>query len=242
MDDEGKSDEPMVPTKRPNKAATVVEEGAEGRGEAEGKVVEQNAGRTQRRSKAAPSALDRVRERARRDKAAKFTALLHHVTLERLREAFGRLRQNAAPGTDGVTWEQYGEQLEDRLHDLHDRLHKGAYRAKPSRRVYIPKADGSMRPLGIAALEDKIVQRAVTEVMNAIYELDFLGFSYGFRPGRGQHDALDALATGITTRKVKWVLDADVRGFFDAISHEWLVKFVGTGSETGGSCVSSRSG
>jgi group II intron reverse transcriptase/maturase len=226
MDDEGKSDEPMVPTKRPNKAATAAAEGAEGRGEAEGNAVEQNADRTQRRKKAASSALDRVRGRARRDKRTRFTALLHHVTVERLREAYGQLRRNASPGVDGVTWEQYGDALEEKLRALHDRLHRGAYRAKPSRRAYIPKADGGRRPLGIAALEDKIVQRAVTEVMNAIYEEDFIGFSYGFRPGRGQHDALDALATGIKWKKVNWVLDVDIRGFFDAIDHGWLVKFV----------------
>jgi hypothetical protein len=151
---------------------------------------------------------------------AKFTALLHHVSVERLREAYFRLRKDASPGVDGVTWRQYGEDLEDNLVVLHARLHRGAYRAKPSRRVYIPKAIGGHRPLGIASLEDKIVQRAVVEVMNAIYEQDFVGFSYGFRPGRGQHDALDALAVGLATKRVSWVLDADIRGFFDAIDHE----------------------
>jgi RNA-directed DNA polymerase len=171
-------------------------------------------------------ALDRVRQVAKRDRRARFTALLHHVTVDRLREAYLRLRKGAAPGVDGVTWEQYGERLEEHLRELHDRLHRGAYRAKPSRRAYIPKADGRSRPLGIAALEDKVVQRAVVEVMNAIYEADFLGFSYGFRPGRSQHQALDALAVGIGTKKVNYVLDADIRGFFDAIDHEWLMKFV----------------
>jgi len=148
------------------------------------------------------------------------------VNVERLRTAYHALKKDAAPGVDGVTWQHYGEHLEENLRDLHARLHRGAYRARPSRRVYIPKADGRQRPLGIAALEDKVVQRAVVEVLNAIYEADFKGFSYGFRPGRGQHDALDALAVGILRKKVNWVLDADVRGYFDAIDHEWLVKFV----------------
>jgi len=148
------------------------------------------------------------------------------VSIERLRKAYFQLRKNAAPGVDGVTWQQYGEHLEDNLVALHGRLHRGAYRAKPSLRVYIPKATGGLRPLGIASLEDKVVQRAVVEVLNAIYEQDFLGFSYGFRPGRGQHDALDALAVALGEKKVNWVLDADVRGFFDAIDHEWLLRFL----------------
>lgn len=156
----------------------------------------------------------------------RFTALLHHVDVDRLRTAFHALKRDAAPGVDGMTWEQYAEHLEENLRELHGRLHRGAYRAKPSRRAYIPKADGRQRPLGIAALEDKVVQRAVVEVLNAIYEMDFLGFSYGFRPGRSQHDALDALAVGIFRGKVNWVLDADIRGFFDAIDHGWLVKFL----------------
>lgn len=156
----------------------------------------------------------------------RFTALLHHVDIDRLRVAFHALERGAAPGIDGVTWEQYAEHLEENLRDLHGRLHRGAYQAKPSRRAYIPKVDGRQRPLGIAALEDKVIQRAVVEVLNAIYETDFLGFSYGFRPGRSQHDALDALAVGIFRRKVNWVLDADIRGFFDAIDHGWLVKFL----------------
>lgn len=225
MDDGGKSDRPMVPTKRPNKTATAAAEDVEGRGLTKGNVDEQNAARAQNRIPA-HSALDRVRERAKRDKDAKFTALLHHVTIDRLREAYRGLRRNASPGIDEVTWVQYGEQLEDNLRELHARLHRGAYRAKPSKRAYIPKADGRQRPLGIASLEDKVVQRAVVEVMNAIYEQDFLGFSYGFRPGRSQHDALDALAVGIGAGTVNWVLDADIRGFFDAIDHGWLVKFI----------------
>lgn len=226
MNEVGKSDEPIVPVKRPNNAAKAVAEAVEGRGEAKGNAAKRNADRTQSRSSPAHSELDRVRSRARKDKEAKFTALLHHVTVGRLRTAFVQLKKDAAPGVDGVTWEQYGEQLEENLREVHARLHRGAYRAKPSRRTYIPKADGRQRPLGIASLEDKLVQRAVVEVMNAIYEEDFLGFSYGFRPGRGQHDALDALAFGITRRKVNWVLDADIRGFFDAIDHGWLMKFV----------------
>ncbi len=155
--------------------------------------------------------LDRVRERAKSQKKERFTALLHHVDVERLRKAYRALRRNASPGIDGTTWQQYGQALEANLTDLHGRIHRGAYRALPSKRQYIPKADGQQRPLGIAALEDKIVQRAVVEVLNAIYEVDFLGFSYGFRPKRSQHDALDALAFGITQRRVNWIVDADLK-------------------------------
>jgi group II intron reverse transcriptase/maturase len=167
-----------------------------------------------------------VREVARRDKDARFTALLHHVDLARLRRAYGAIRPKAAPGVDGVTWHEYGQDLEDNLRDLHVRVQAGRYRAKPSRRVYIPKPDGRQRPLGIASLEDKIVQRAVAEVLNAVYEVDFLGFSYGFRPGRKPHDALDALAVGITSKRVGWVLDADVRDFFGQLDHSWLRRFL----------------
>ena len=156
----------------------------------------------------------------------RFTALLHHVNIDLLRSAYSQLTRDAASGVDGVTWHDYGEGLEERLKDLHARVHRGAYRARPSRRKYIPKPDGRKRPLGIAALEDKIVQRAVGEVLNAIYEEDFFGFSYGFRPKRGQHDALDALAVGIERTTVNWILDADIAGFFDAVSHEWLIRFV----------------
>jgi len=170
--------------------------------------------------------LDRVREVARKDKEARFTALLHHVDHDRLRSAYRAIRPQAAPGVDGVTWAAYGQDLESNLSDLHERLHAGRYRARPSRRVYIPKADGRLRPLGIASLEDKIVQRAVVEVLNAIYEVDFLGFSYGFRPGRGPHDALDALAAGILRKKVNWVLDADIRDFFTSLDQSWLQKFL----------------
>ena len=173
-----------------------------------------------------PSALDRVRRVAKQDKDARFTALLHHVDVDRLREAFWALNPKAATGVDGVTWQDYGEDLEANLRDLHARVHRGAYRARPSRRVYIPKADGRQRPLGVAALEDKVLQRAVVEVLNGIYEEDFLGFSHGFRPGRSPHHALDALATGIRRRRVNWVLDADIRGFYDAIDHGWMLKFL----------------
>jgi group II intron reverse transcriptase/maturase len=167
-----------------------------------------------------------VRDVARKDKEARFTALLHHVDLARLRAAYWAIRPEAAPGVDGVTWGAYGQDLEVNLRDLHERVHTGRYRARPSRRVYIPKKDGRLRPLGIASLEDKILQRAVVEVLNAIYEVDFLGFSYGFRPGRGPHDALDALATGITRKKVNWVLDADIRDFFTSLDQSWLQKFL----------------
>jgi group II intron reverse transcriptase/maturase len=170
--------------------------------------------------------LDGVREVARRDRRARFTALLHHITPLLLVESFYALRRNAAPGVDGVTWREYEEILYTRVHELHREIHTGTYRAQPSRRVYIPKADSRQRPLGISSLEDKIVQQAVSTVLSAIYEEDFLGFSYGFRVGRGQHDALDALYMGIKSRKVNWILDLDIRAFFDEISHEWLVKFL----------------
>jgi RNA-directed DNA polymerase len=164
--------------------------------------------------------------RTAKEKQERFTALLHHVTVDLLRESFLRLKKQAAPGVDGVTWDEYEQGLEDRLMDLHGRVHRGAYRAQPSRRIYIPKADGRKRPLGIAALEDKIVQQAVVAVLNEIYEADFLGFSYGFRPGRSPHRALDAPSVGIVRKRVNWILDADIRGFFDNLSHEWLLTFV----------------
>jgi group II intron reverse transcriptase/maturase len=173
------------------------------------------------------SALERIGEVARKDKKVRFTTLMHHVyNLDTLRGAYFGLKRDAAPGVDGETWREYGEQLEEKLKDLSERLKRGAYRAKPVRRVFIPKPDGGMRPLGVTTLEDKIVQRATVEVLNQIYEVDFLGLSYGFRPGRGQHDALDALYVGITERRVDWVLDMDIREFFTSIRHEWLVKFV----------------
>ena len=172
------------------------------------------------------SDLDRVRQVARKDKDVRFTALLHHVTIDRLEGAYRAIRPGAAPGVDGVTWKDYGQDLEANLRALHARVHRGAYRATPSRRTYIPKPDGRQRPLGIAALEDKILQRAVAEVLNAIYEEDFVGFSYGFRPGRSQHDALDALAVAITKRRVNWILDADIRDYFSKLDHSWLEKFL----------------
>jgi len=172
------------------------------------------------------SGLDRVREVAQRDKDARFTALLHHVDLARLRKAYWAIRPQAAPGIDGVTWRTYGQDLEENLEVLHQRVYSGAYRASPSRRAYISKADGRLRPLGIATLEDKILQRAVVEVLNAVYEEDFLGFSYGFRPGRSPHDALDALTVAIERKKVNWVLDADVKEFFTSLDHDWLTKFI----------------
>jgi group II intron reverse transcriptase/maturase len=171
-------------------------------------------------------ALDRVRQAARQRKQERFTALLHHVNVDSLRVAFYALKRKAAPGVDGLTWQDYEAELEPRLEDLHGRIHRGAYRPQPSRRVYIPKADGKQRPLAIAALEDKIVQGATVMVLNAIYEGDFLGFSYGFRPGRGPHDALDALVVGIADRKVNWVLDADIRDFFGSVSQSWLICFL----------------
>jgi RNA-directed DNA polymerase len=170
--------------------------------------------------------LERVRQAARQRKKERFTALLHHVTVDLLRESFYALKRKAAPGVDGLTWPDYEAELEDNLQDLHARVHRGAYRALPVRRRYIPKPGGKQRPLGIAALEDKIVQRAVVVVLNAIYEEDFLGFSYGFRPKRSQHDALDALAVGICNTPVNWILDADIRSFFDSVSQEWLVRFL----------------
>jgi group II intron reverse transcriptase/maturase len=170
--------------------------------------------------------LERVRERAKLRKKERFTSLLHHVDVDLLRWAYSRLKRDAAPGVDGETWQQYGEELEANLADLHARVHRGAYRPRPSRRTYIAKADGRERPLGIAAVEDKVLQRAVTALLNAIYEVDFQGFSYGFRPGRSQHDALDALAVGISRRKLNWILDADIESFFDSVSHEWLVRFL----------------
>jgi RNA-directed DNA polymerase len=222
----GKSDRPIVPEKSPNKARTPAAEGMEGRGLAKGNPSQQNASRTPSRTDA-PSALERVRQAAKKDKKLQFTALLHHIyNLETLRMAYFSLKKEAAPGVDGEAWRHYGEEREKNLRDLSARLKQGAYRAKPVRRVYIPKADGRQRPLGVTALEDKIVQRAAVEVLNAIYETDFLGFSYGFRPGRSPHRALDALYLGLRMRKVNWVLDLDIHSYFDRISHEWLVKFV----------------
>ena len=170
--------------------------------------------------------LSGVREAAKKRRQERFTALLHHVSVDLLRDSYYALKRQAAPGVNGVTWQEYESGLESRLTDLHNRVHGGVYRAQPSRRVYIPKADGRQRPLGIAALEDKIVQQAVVTILNQIYEVDFQGFSYGFRPGRSPHQALDALTVGIQRKHVNWVLDADIRGFSDNMSHEWTMKFV----------------
>jgi RNA-directed DNA polymerase len=225
MHGRGKSDNPVVPAKPPNKAGQPAAEVVEGRGLAEGNTV--SSARTGRSAgQRVPSGLERVREAARKDKEARFTALLHHVDLARLWAAYAGINPKAAPGIDQVTWDAYGQNLRANLEDLLRRVHSGAYRASPSRRVYIPKPDGRQRPLGIAVLEDKILQRAVVEVLNAVYEEDFLGFSYGFRPGRGPHDALDALAVGITDRKVNWILDADISDFFTRLDHSWLEKFL----------------
>lgn len=224
----GKSDSPIVPAKSPNNAEEPAAEAMEGRELAKGNSPERNAFRTQGREDA-PSALERVRQAATRDKKQRFTALFHHIyDIDRLRAASLSIKKDAAAGVDGETWEHYVENLEANLQDLSHRLRRGAYRARPVRRVYIPKVGkpGELRPLGVPALEDKIVQRATVEVLNAIYEQDFLKFSYGFRPGRSPHQALDALAVGIGTRKVSWVLDADIRKFYDTLDQGWLVKLV----------------
>jgi RNA-directed DNA polymerase len=226
MHEREKSDRPAVPTKSPNKAGQPTAEEMEGRGLAKRNPQQSNTLRIQGRASVS-NRLERVRQAAQRDKRMKFTGLLHHVyALDMLREAYFGLKRDAAPGVDEETWQHYGHELENNLQDLSARLKRGAYRATPVRRVYIPKADGRQRPLGLPVLEDKIVQRATVAVLNAIYETEFLGFSYGFRPGRGQHNALDALSVGLTKKQVNWVLDADIRGFFEAISHEWLAKFV----------------
>jgi len=212
--------------KEPGEGGRLPAEGVEGRGQAKGNANLQNMLRTQSRE-GMSSARERIRQAAKADEGRRFTALLHHVyDIENLREAYFGLKRDAAAGVDGETWQTYGEQLEAKLEDLSLRLRRGAYRAKPVRRVLIPKADGRQRPLGVTTLEDKLVQRALVMVLNCIYETDFLGFSYGFRPERSQHNALDALFVGIRRKKVSWVLDADIRGFFDAIDHECLVKLI----------------
>jgi group II intron reverse transcriptase/maturase len=220
-----KSDLAVVAKRPPNKAGGPDAEAVEPRAGAKENAAQRNTRRTQSRENVLQS-LDRIRQAAIRDKGTVFTALLHHVTPELLDWAFFQLKKAAAPGVDGVTWDQYEVGLPDKLADLHGRVQRGAYRALPSRRQYIPKPDGRLRPLGVAALEDKIVQRATVAVLNAIYETDFAGFSYGFRPRRSQHDALDALAVGLHRRKVGIVLDADIRAFFDRISHDWLIRFL----------------
>ena len=220
-----KSDPVIVARNPANKAAAAAAEPGEPRTGTKGNAGQQSTPRAQDRHRVS-QALARVRHAARQRKKEQFTALLHHVDISLLRLAFYALKRDAAPGVDGVTWQDYEADLERRLADLHDRVHRGAYRAQPSRRRYIPKPGGRRRPLAVAALEDKIVQRATLAVLNAIYEEDFLGFSYGFRPSRSQHDALDALATGIISTKVNWILDADIRSFFDEVDREWLVRFL----------------
>jgi RNA-directed DNA polymerase len=225
MHGQEKSRPVIVAMKPPNNAGQPAAEGMERRAGAEGNAAETDTRRAQNRG-SVPHGLDRVGQTARLRKKERFTTLLHHIDVESLREAFRALRRKAAAGVDGMVWEDYEAGLEARLADLNDRVHRGAYRAQPSRRVYIPKPDGKQRPLAVAALEDKIVQKAVLAVLTEIYEVDFLGFSYGFRPGRGQHDALDALAVGITSRKVNYILDVDIRSFFDTVNHDWLMRFV----------------
>lgn len=231
----GKSDRRVVPTKPPNKGAGEPPQGSarptpaeavEGRRLAKSNPSQRTMFRTQRRVRMSPD-LEWIRQAARRDRKRQFTTLFHHVyRLETLKRAYFSLNPKAAAGVDGVTWQQYGEDLEANLQELADRLARGAYRAQPTRRTYIPKADGRQRPLGVTVLEDKIVQAALVEVLNAIYEVDFLGFSYGSRPGRSPHDALDALSVGIVRSKVNWVLNVDIRSYFDAMEHEWLVTFL----------------
>ncbi|WP_418202200.1 group II intron reverse transcriptase/maturase [Anaerohalosphaera lusitana] len=228
MHEHRKSDSPIVPETLLNKDCDTLQsaERAEGRGLTKGNPSQQNRCRTQSRA-GLQSALERIRQAAAGDNKLRFTSLWHHVyNVERLREEYFSIKRQAAAGVDEKTWQEYGEDLEENLQDLSSRLKRGAYRAKPVKRVYIPKSDGRQRPIGITTIEDKIVQRATTTVLNAIYETDFKGFSYGFRPGRSAHNALDAVTVGILKRKVNWVLDADICGFFDAIDHSWLIKFI----------------
>ena len=215
----------VVPVNQPNKEAKASAEAGEGRAQMKENIAQFNMQPTQSGERMSQG-LDGVRKAAKERKQVRFTSLLHHLNVDLLRDSFYALQRKASPGVDGVTWQEYETGLEDRLIDLHGRVHRGAYRAQPSRRVYIPKADGRQRPLGIAAVEDKIVQQAVVTILNQIYEVDFKGFSYGFRPGRSPHQALDALAVGIQRKKVNWILDADVMGFFDNLSHEWALKFI----------------
>jgi group II intron reverse transcriptase/maturase len=220
-----KSDEVIVPEKQPNKGSVLPAEAVEGRTSPKGNGGQTAAVRTQSRA-AASNGLAVVRQAARQSKEVRFTALLHHITVGLLERSYYALKRNSAPGIDGVTWQAYGEDLEAKLTELHARVHWGGYRARPARRSYIPKPDGTKRPLSILCLEDKIIQQAVVFVLEAIFEEDFLGFSYGFRPGRGPHDALDALHAGIYRKRVNWVLDADIQGFFDAMSHKWMLRFL----------------
>jgi RNA-directed DNA polymerase len=219
------SDYAIVPMKLTNREGSTSAEPAEGRAQTKENDVQPHTQPTQSGARVSQG-LDGVRQKARDNKQEQFTALLHHLTVDLLRESFYALKRHAATGVDGVSWQQYEQGLEARLIELHGQVHRGAYRAQASRRVYIPKADGRQRPLGVASLEDKIVQQAITTILNQIYEVDFRGFSYGFRPGRSPHQALDALSVGIYRKRVNWILDADIRGFFDHLSHEWMMKFV----------------
>jgi group II intron reverse transcriptase/maturase len=225
MNGREKSDSVVVAVKPTNKAERSAAEPVEPRAETKGNASQQSTRRAQDRI-SVTQALERIRQAARQRRKERFTALLHHVSIEHLEEAFFALEESAAPGVDGLTWRDYEADLVRNLEGLHARVHRGAYRALPSRRVYIPKPDGRQRPLAVAALEDKIVQRATATMLNAIYEEDFLGFSYGFRPGRSAHDAMDALVVGVGSRKVNWILDADIQSFFDTVSQEWLIRFV----------------
>jgi group II intron reverse transcriptase/maturase len=225
MHDPEKSDRAVVPMNQPNKGESFLAEVGEGSARTKENIVWSNTSPTQSGERVSQG-LSGVRRAAKERRQERFTALLHHLSAGLLRESFYALKRQAAPGVDGVTWKKYETGLQDRIADLHSRVHREAYQAQPSRRVYIPKADGRQRPLGIAALEDKIVQQAVVTILNEIYEVDFKGYSYGFRPGRNPHQALDALAVGIQRKRVNWVLDADIRGFFDNLSHEWAIKFV----------------
>ena len=221
-----KSDLVIVAVKSANKGTPVPAEPMEPRTEPKGNPKSQSMRRTQDRESVSQAA-DRIRQFVQREPGVRLTALLHHITVDALRWAFFEMKKNAAAGVDGMTWRMYEEGLEGRLADLHDRVHSGAYRARPSRRVNIPKPDGGTRPLGVAAIEDKIVQKAVAEtILTPIYEAEFLGFSYGFRPGRGTHNALDALAVGMRSRKIAWVVDCDIRAFFDTIPRDWLITFL----------------
>ncbi len=221
-----KSDSAIVAVKPANKGASASAEPVEPRAEPKGNPEGQSTRRTQNRESVSQAA-DRIRQFVQRERKVRLTTLLHHVTVDALRWAFFELKKNAAAGADGMTWRMYGKELEGRLADLHDRVHSGAYRATPSRRVNIPKPDGGTRPLGVAAIEDKIVQKVVAEIiLTPIYEAEFLGFSYGFRPGRGAHNALDAIAVGIDKFKINWVVDCDIRKFFDTVSRDWLVRFL----------------
>lgn len=229
-DRRGKSDCCVVPLKRPNKAvgaSPAAAEVVEGRRQAKGNAMAAHRSRTSRRVYDLGSALDGIRQTAKGRRGARFTTLMHHIYApDRLRAAYLALKRDAAAGVDGETWQSYGERLEANLLELSDRLARGGYRPQPVRRAYIEKSDGSLRPLGVPALEDKLVQRSAVEVLNAIYEQDFLGFSYGFRPGKSAHNALDAVSVGVSTQRVNWILDADISKFFDTIEHAWLVKFI----------------